>query len=123
MSGHSESYRFSEWSARPPVAGGRKSCSTAAKNDPIKSYANQIGKADGRLRKLKWSASSMEPWLADLCKEFLGERREILCHKWIESEKAAYEIGFERALIRWTLKYRSAWRRDCPASRISRPTS
>src|ERR1700730_5058516 len=36
-----------------------------------------------------------------LYKEFLAERREILCHKWIESEKAGYDIGFERALIDW----------------------
>jgi hypothetical protein len=32
-------------------------------------------------------------------KEFLAEREEILCHKWIESEKAGYDIGFERALL------------------------
>jgi len=43
-------------------------------------------------------------------KEFLAERQEILCHKWIESEKAGYDIGFERALLDWTLKYRAAWR-------------
>jgi hypothetical protein len=42
--------------------------------------------------------------------EFLAERREILRHKWIESEKAGYDIGFERALLDWTLKYRSVWR-------------
>src|SRR5258708_28700495 len=34
-----------------------------------------------------------------LHKEFLAEREEILCHKWIESEKAGYDIGFERALL------------------------
>jgi hypothetical protein len=44
-----------------------------------------------------------------LYKEFLAERREILCHKWIESEKAGYDIGFERALIDWVVKYRSTW--------------
>jgi hypothetical protein len=43
-------------------------------------------------------------------KEFLVERQEVLCHKWIESEKAGYDIGFERALLDWTQKYRSAWR-------------
>jgi hypothetical protein len=43
-------------------------------------------------------------------KEFLAERREILCHKWIESEKAGYDIGFERALIDWVVNYRSTWR-------------
>ena len=55
----------------------------------------------------------MEPSMADstgLYKEFLAERQEILCHKWIESEKAGYDIGFERALLDWVLKYRSAWR-------------
>jgi hypothetical protein len=45
-----------------------------------------------------------------LYKEFLAERQEILCHKWIESEKAGYDIGFERTLVDWVLKYRSAWR-------------
>jgi len=43
-------------------------------------------------------------------KEFLAERQEILCHKYIESEKAGYDIGFEHALLDWTLKYRSTWR-------------
>ncbi len=45
-----------------------------------------------------------------LYKEFLAEREEILRHKWIESEKAGHDIGFERALLDWILKYRSAWR-------------
>jgi hypothetical protein len=43
-------------------------------------------------------------------KEFLVERQEILRHKWIESEKARYDIGFEGALLDWTQKHRSAWR-------------
>ena len=45
-----------------------------------------------------------------LYKEFLAEREEILRHKWIESEKAGHDIGFERALLDWIVKYRSAWR-------------
>jgi hypothetical protein len=45
-----------------------------------------------------------------LYKEFLAEREEILRHKWIESEKVGYDIGFERALLDWIVKYRSAWR-------------
>src|SRR5436190_21574123 len=36
-----------------------------------------------------------------LYKEFLAERPEILRHKWIESEKAGKDIGFERALLDW----------------------
>ena len=41
---------------------------------------------------------------------FLDEREEILKHKWIESEKAGYDIGFERALLDWIVKYRPSWR-------------
>ena len=46
---------------------------------------------------------------SSLYKEFLAERAEILRHKWIESEKAGFDIGFERALMDWIVKYRSAW--------------
>ena len=45
-----------------------------------------------------------------LYKEFLAEREEILRHKWIESEKAGHDIGFEKALLDWIVKYRSEWR-------------
>lgn len=45
-----------------------------------------------------------------LYKEFLAEREEILRHKWIESEKAGSDIGFEKALLDWIVKYRSQWR-------------
>jgi hypothetical protein len=45
-----------------------------------------------------------------LYKEFLAEREEILKHKWIESEKAGTDIGFERALLDWIVKHRSNWR-------------
>ncbi len=45
-----------------------------------------------------------------LYKEFLAEREEILRHKWLESEKAGHDIGFERALLDWIVRHRSAWR-------------
>jgi hypothetical protein len=45
-----------------------------------------------------------------LYKEFLAERAEILKHKWIESEKAGKDIGFEKALLDWIVKHRSDWR-------------
>ena len=47
-----------------------------------------------------------------LYREFLAERDEILKHKWIESEKAGFDIGFERALLDWIVKHRSTWRRS-----------
>jgi hypothetical protein len=45
-----------------------------------------------------------------LYKEFLAEREEVLKHKWIESEKAGADIGFEKALLDWIVKHRSNWR-------------
>lgn len=47
---------------------------------------------------------------SSLYKEFLAERDEILKHKWIESEKAGNDIGFEKALLDWIQKHRSNWR-------------
>ena len=52
-----------------------------------------------------------------LYREFLAEREEILRHKWIESEKAGYDIGFERALLDWIVKHRSNWRKHRRESR------
>ena len=46
-----------------------------------------------------------------LYKEFLAEREEILRHKWIESEKAGFDVGFEKALLDWLVKHRPEWRR------------
>ena len=64
------------------------------------------------------SDQGKEPTLANdllqkssLYKEFQAERDEILKHKWIESEKAGCDIGFERALTDWIIKHRSKWRK------------
>lgn len=46
-----------------------------------------------------------------LYREFQAEREEILRHKWLESEKAGRDVGFEYALTDWNLKHRAAWRR------------
>lgn len=49
---------------------------------------------------------------SSLYREFQAEREEILKHKWIESEKLGYDIGFERALTDWIIKHRSKWRKS-----------
>ena len=46
---------------------------------------------------------------SSLYREFQSEREEILKHKWSESEKAGYDIGFERALTDWMVEHRSKW--------------
>ena len=49
---------------------------------------------------------------SSLYREFQAEREEILKHKWIESEKAGRDIGFEQALTEWIVKHRSKWRKS-----------
>lgn len=49
---------------------------------------------------------------SSLYREFLAEREEIMKHKWIESEKAHHDIGFERALTDWIVKHRAKWRKS-----------
>ncbi len=55
---------------------------------------------------------------SSLYQEFLAEREEILRHKWLESERLGYDIGFERALLDWIRKHREGWR---SARRPARP--
>lgn len=42
-------------------------------------------------------------------KEFLLMKEEIYKHKWYESERAGYDIGFVKALMDWTINYKTAW--------------
>ena len=58
------------------------------------------------------SSEDQQPFVKNsaLYKEFMAEREEILKHKWIESEKAGADIGFEKALLDWIVRHRSNWR-------------
>jgi hypothetical protein len=47
---------------------------------------------------------------SSLYQYYKKELNEILKHKWIESEKAGKDIGFEKALLDWILNYREGWR-------------
>jgi len=42
-------------------------------------------------------------------RQFIEMKEEIMRHKWIESEKRNYDIGFEQALIDWINNHRSEW--------------
>lgn len=44
--------------------------------------------------------------------EFFAELEEIRCYKWIESQKAGEDIGFERALTEWMAKHAEVWRAE-----------
>jgi hypothetical protein len=56
-----------------------------------------------------------------LYRECLAEREEILKHKWIESEKAGRDIGFESALVSWVVHRRAQWQKDRRTSPSSGP--
>jgi len=45
---------------------------------------------------------------------YILQREEVLKHKWIESEKAGRDVGFEWALVDWMVKYRSKWLKSLP---------
>jgi len=60
---------------------------------------------------------------SSLYQEFLAEREEILKHKWIESERLGYDIGFERALLDWIRKHRDSWRAARRAHLATGPAS
>lgn len=45
-------------------------------------------------------------------KEFIDERDEILKHKWLESEKSGYDIGFDKAIVDWIINHRNNWRKS-----------
>jgi hypothetical protein len=49
---------------------------------------------------------------SSLYREFEAEREEILKHKWIESERVGYDIGFEHSLTEWIMRHRSRWRKS-----------
>ena len=40
------------------------------------------------------------------------ELNEVLKHKWIESEKAGRDVGFNVALVDWIRHHREDWRKN-----------
>jgi hypothetical protein len=46
-----------------------------------------------------------------LYQSFLAERDEILKHKWIKSEQAGRDVGFEIAIVDWALNHRETWKK------------
>lgn len=45
-------------------------------------------------------------------KDFLALKEEVIKHKWYESERAGYDVGWTQALMNWTMKFKSKWIRD-----------
>lgn len=66
------------------------------------------------------SATTSSQASPTLYQEFLAEREEILRHKWLKSEQAQEDIGFESALVDWMLHHRTEWKKERAARRRNR---
>ena len=44
--------------------------------------------------------------------DYLAEREEVLRHKWLMSEEAGRDMGFEAALTDWANHHHTTWRRQ-----------
>lgn len=55
----------------------------------------------------KPNGHSIDQWVRNtrLYRHWEEMKREIQLHKWYESEKAGYDIGWERAAIDWMIRY------------------
>ncbi len=58
----------------------------------------------------KQSKNEVDPWVRKtlLFRQWEQIRTEIETHKWYESERAGYDIGWERAAVDWMIRY--GWR-------------
>jgi hypothetical protein len=57
------------------------------------------------------SQPSLSPF-PDAFTAFEAELAKILEHKYLESQKAGHDIGFERALKDWAANHRERWRKQ-----------
>lgn len=42
-------------------------------------------------------------------REFIADREELMRHKWLMSEKAGQDVGFEAALLDWVTHHRAVF--------------
>ena len=56
-------------------------------------------------------------WLRNtlLFRQWESMKREILLHKWYESEKAGHDIGWERAAVDWMIRFGPSVSKTRPA--------
>jgi hypothetical protein len=58
----------------------------------------------------RWGESDVNDesaWVAGtlLVRRWEAMKREILLHKWYESERAGHDIGWDHAVVDWTLRF------------------
>lgn len=61
-------------------------------------------------RKMPESLTRLIARQSSLFRETLAEREEILRHKWLLSERAGCDVGFDTAAYDWISHHRAAWR-------------
>lgn len=58
------------------------------------------------------AAESGEAWMqrTRLFQNWKAMKQEILQHKWLESEKAGHDVGWEKAATNWMIHHRAQFR-------------
>ncbi len=49
---------------------------------------------------------------SSLYQEFVAQREEVLRHKWLKSEEANHDIGFDAALVDWIVNHQTDWKKN-----------
>ena len=57
---------------------------------------------------------SIDGWVGQtrLVQQWEEMKKEILLHKWYESERAGHDIGWERASVDWMIRFGKCSRRN-----------
>ena len=60
------------------------------------------------IKRMDKQSHTMKPY-----ERFLAQQAEILRHKWLESQKAGRDIGFETASSDWRANHGGSWLGHC----------
>jgi hypothetical protein len=72
-------------------------------------YYSKISPNDTPAIPVRGQSLSQPPQVSVHYRLYCAELKELELHKWLESEKAGYDIGMERARLDWYCKHRAAW--------------
>lgn len=76
-------------------------------------FAGSLGRPQGEaIMTVLQGDSSRLLERSPLYRYFLAEREEIMRHKWLESEKAGRDIGYDQAWVSWVVHHRARWRQS-----------
>lgn len=113
QSGRNFSVLVSDKTKRKPAQYSSNFLQNNVTISPCESASQEYQKAASMTDETSKTAHS-DPLLekSSLYQEFLAEREEIMRHKWLKSEEAGHDIGFDATLLDWVMHYRNDWLRE-----------